>query len=140
MTLIELLLVVSIISIIGYSIAATGANFLTRNYLQNTEMDIVTALRTAQLNALSGKRDSKWGVDVKQGGVITVFAGNSYALRNTVYDVIYKIPPSLSVNNTEVVYEKVSGNVTNPVVIIITDPSGTEKQISVNIFGIVDEN
>ena len=107
-TLIELLLVVAIVSILGVSGSAIGQRFLVTNYLENKTNELASILITAQLNSMSGKENSQWGVSVS-GNQMTLFKGDSFATRDSSFDMSFSIPNSISVTSDEVVFSRVVG-------------------------------
>lgn len=134
-TLIETIVVLAIIMTIGSSVAFATSAFLAGNSLKNTTGQLVSVLRTAELNAMSGKQDSKWGVNLSSTS-ITLYSGNSYQTRNAAFDVVYEIPQTVSVATSDIVFEKVTGD-TNSASIQIS--SGIDSiTISVNEAGTVN--
>lgn len=138
-TFLELLLVVFIVSFMGYLASIFAANLVSRNYLQDTTNDIIGALRTAHVNALSGKNDCSWGATL-DGQEIVVFCGFAYWARDTVQDTTTQVPAGISVPTFEIVFEKDSGEPSSTLDISISDQKGDSKQILVNQMGTVDEN
>lgn len=138
-TLIELLLVVAIVAILGVSGSAIGQRFLVSNYLENKTNELVSVLRTAQLNAISGKEDSQWGVNVT-GGQIILFKGSSYAGRDTDFDTSFKIPGSVGVTNDEVVFSQVSGEPDAVATYSLSASGASGRTVTVNELGVVNVN
>lgn len=137
-TLIELILVVAIIGLLVGLFGSVGTSFLVRNNTQNTTNDLVSSLRVAQLNSISGKRDSTWGVKIISGQIV-VFAGTSYASRITTFDenVSFASPVTISPNNAEIVFAKNTGT-TTATTLTITNNIGETITVLVNNQGIVD--
>ena len=74
-----------------------------RQYQINADLDIATehlvqALRTAQTLSQSGKLDSVWGVYFPDG---TVFAGDSYAERDSNHDLHFPLPSNVETSGLE---------------------------------------
>lgn len=136
-TLIELLLVVAIVAILGVSGSAIGQRFLVSNYLENKTQELSAALQTAQLNAMSGKEDSQWGVSVV-GSETVLFKGSSYAARDTAFDTSYKIPSSISVTQDEVVFSQVSGEPDATATYALVANDGSSQTVTVNEVGVVN--
>jgi len=124
-TLIELLLVIS--------------NFLVRNNLQNKVNEVVSTLRTAQLNSISSKGDSRWGVTATTDDII-LFRGDSYASRDPTYDEKFSIPKSVTVTSFEVAFNKLTGNPNQVLTVILSNNIGESYTVSLNEVGIVDLN
>lgn len=138
-TLIEIILVIAIISILSVSVFTASSRFLITNHLDNSVNNLISSLRTAQINAMNTKGDGNWGVKI-ENKTITLFFGESYSSRNSVYDETFKIPASVSVADTEVVFEKVTGDVSSQININLSDNTGSTAQVSINQEGIVNEN
>jgi prepilin-type N-terminal cleavage/methylation domain-containing protein len=138
-TLIELLLVISIIAILGVVVASVGLRFTASNNLENKVNEIISSLRTAQINAMIGKEDSNWGVIVS-GDEIVLFAGNSFSDlgRDTTYDQSFSIPGSISISSFEVVFTKPGGTPSSTQVISISSEVGESATVSVNEVGIIN--
>lgn len=138
-TLIELILVVAIVAILAAPIGAIGGNFLSRNSLQNSVNDIASAFRTAQIYAMNGKEDSKWGVSIT-GNVLTIFKGDTYSARDSTFDETSNISNRITVSSAEVVFDKLTGNPNSTQNISVSNEAGENHSITVNEIGIVDVN
>jgi len=139
LTVIELLLVIATIAIIGALATPALTGFLVRNQLKNTTNELVSAFRTAQLNAMAAKRDSTWGTNVSTAA-ITLFQGSSFASRNTTFDEVYAIPPSITVTPSEIVFAKLTGNPSATPTITVQSTVGQTRTVTVNAVGTVDVN
>lgn len=135
-TIIELLIVLAIVIVLGATTMPMGSSFLERNSLKNKTNELLTSLKVAQINSISGKENSKWGVTVVSNNII-LFKGDSYATRDSEFDRIYTIPTSVSVTPFEVVFERNTGNPSNTQLITITNSFDT-KTLTVNEVGNVD--
>ncbi|OGM20421.1 hypothetical protein A2714_01760 [Candidatus Woesebacteria bacterium RIFCSPHIGHO2_01_FULL_38_9] len=138
-TLIELLLVISIFLIVGVTSGSIASNFLVRNNLQNKVNEVVSTLRTAQLNSISSKGDSRWGVTATTDDII-LFRGDSYASRDPTYDEKFSIPKSVTVTSFEVAFNKLTGNPNQVLTVILSNNIGESYTVSLNEVGIVDLN
>ena len=97
-TLIELLLVVTIMLAIGAPSSIFFSNFLTQNAVSSTQTRLINQLRKAQMYAMMGKENGNWGVRfglVGSNKTITLFQGNSYALRNSAFDELFTENPNV---------------------------------------------
>jgi type II secretory pathway pseudopilin PulG len=137
-TIIELLLVIVIITTLLASSISVGSGMLVRNYAINTNNELISALRTAQLNSLSGKSSSNWGVKVTSSEII-LFKGATYSV-GTPFDQKYAIPQGITVSIDEVYFDKLSGNPNKITSFTISFSGGTTKTISVNRVGTVNVN
>lgn len=135
-SLIEMLLVISITAIIGATTIPVASNFLARNHLKNKTNEVISSLRTAQINALSGKEDSQWGVNISTTQ-ITLYKGSSYAGRDSAFDQSFNIPSIISITQAEVVFDKLTGNPDTTATITISSDIGSNT-VTVNEVGTVD--
>lgn len=136
-TLIEVLLSVSIITILVGASMPVYQSFLTRTDLDITAEAIAGALRRAQTYSRGMNYDQQWGVEV-QTGVVTLFRGSSFAGRNTAFDETTVIPPSISRSGlTEVLFAKLTGapNTTGNITLTTTNDTRT---VSINAEGMVN--
>lgn len=138
-TLIELLLVISVIGILGASGYSFGSNFLSRNNLKNKTNEIVSSLATAQINSISGKNDSQWGLYIGNGKIV-MFEGTSYVEPGSIYDQEIGVPSSISITPTELVFDKLTGNPSATATIVVSNNLGETNTINVNEVGIVELN
>lgn len=138
---VELLLIITIVTILSVGAYPFGASFLARNHLKNKTNEIISSFRIAQINSISGKEDSQWGVYVDSSSII-MFMGSSYISPGTVQDQVYEVPSTISVspNPVEVVFDKLNGNSSSTVTITVTNAIGGSNTISVNEVGVVDVN
>ncbi len=135
-TLIELLLVISIVIIIGTFSVVFFSRFLTQNAVANTQDQLVGELRKAQIYAMMGKQNGNWGVRFGSN-TITLFAGNTYAGRNSAFDETSSANANISISGfSEIDFAKTTGlpSATGTYTITGNDSS---KQISVNSQGVV---
>lgn len=139
LTVIELLLVIATIVIIGVLVTPALAGFLVRNHWRNTTSELLSAFRTAQLNAMTGKRDHPWGTHIS-ATTITLFQGASFISRVTAFDEVYEVPPSITITPAEIVFAKLTGNPGAPATIAVQDSVGDSITVSVNAVGTVDVN
>ncbi len=137
-TIIELLLVVSIISILAVVTSSVGSGFLVRNATKNTTQQLISDLRIAQLNSVSGKRDSSWGVKVGSKRIV-LFKGSSYSTRDQSLDEVFIVGSAININDAEVVFQKITGN-TAQAVLTISNNVGESTNVSVNEVGSVNVN
>lgn len=136
-TLIELLLVVAITLVVGVAVVPLGAGFLVRNQLENKTNEIVSSLRTAQLNSISGKEQSSWGATITSNKII-MFRGSTYSSPGTVFDQSFDVPQSISITAVEIVFDRLTGNPNAPATITLTSNTGDNSTVVVNEVGTVD--
>jgi prepilin-type N-terminal cleavage/methylation domain-containing protein len=138
-TLVEMISVVGIILIVGLMGVPVSAGFLRRNDLANTVLNLSSLLRTARLNSMTEKGDSRWGVKVVDKEMI-LFRGDNYAARNPMFDQKFSWGNDISVTQAEVVMAKLTGNASSPVGLVVSSSAGESKIVEVNKWGVVNIN
>ena len=139
-SLLELLIVISVIVILG----TTGVNFY-RNYVKSVELEstakiIVSDLKTARAKAMTGEDNLKWGAHFVNG------ANDYYELFSTATDyggasvkMTVFLPKAVSFSapgegvNLDVIFSKISGTATNSSVIVSSE--GQTRTVTVTALG-----
>lgn len=144
LTLIETLVVVSILTMLaGASLFFDVNNF--RGTAFNSEMaNLATALQTARANALNNVNQSEHGVAINPTGYVgfVIFEGSSYATRDTARDS--KIPSMYTIavepsSPTEVVFTQLSGIASPAGDLTLRDPQrDMTRTIGINYEGRID--
>ncbi|MDR3402814.1 MAG: prepilin-type N-terminal cleavage/methylation domain-containing protein, partial [Chthoniobacter sp.] len=135
-TLIEVLLVISLISMLGVFASMFYSGFYLKSAASTASSQLAAELHKAQVYSMASKWGSGWGV-AYTGGNIVLYAGNSYASRNAVMDESYSVPSSISIANfTEVDFARVTGYPSAIVTAVITG-AGTSYQVAVQPQGII---
>jgi prepilin-type N-terminal cleavage/methylation domain-containing protein len=139
-TLIELVIVLAIMLMLSAIVGTLSSNTLPKNQLQSESETIVENLRRAQALTIAGKQDQLWGVHLTSS-TLTLFAGTSYATRDTQYDQVRSLPAGLSVSGlTDVVFEAITGETTNTGTTTLTaDATSETVSITVNARGLVEK-
>lgn len=136
-SLIEVMVVVAILALFATTAGPVYRAVQVKNDLESATIGAVSSLRRAQAAAESGNVDSNWGVRFFSTSAI-VFAGSSYASRQTSYDERLDFPGSITVaGNTEVVFAKFTGLPQVVGTTTITNPSGT-KSLVLNAVGTIN--
>jgi len=135
-SLLEVLLAISILTIIAGIFAPIYGYFYNRNNLDLAAQQTVQGLRHAQILAKNSERDADWGVYLNSN-FITVFKGVSYLSRDDLYDESEGLPGgTVSSLPTEIVFSKASGTPkTFP--IITLNQNNESKIITINSQGII---
>lgn len=136
-TLIEILLVISIMTIIGVFVPPIGMSFYRAQQLNETSDGLMSALRQAQIFALTDKGNQSYGVYIQQDKYV-VFKGAEYATRVESEDLVFPIATSVSVvGPSEVVFSELTGepSVTGNFVISSVN---RERQIKILTSGNID--
>lgn len=133
-TLIELILVVAIFLIIGASAYPFGSGFISRNQLKNATNEIVSSLRTAQINAMSGKENRRWGVNT------TATQITLYAEGDSTYDQVFEVAGVVNVSTQSVIFNNITGNPDFTATFTVNNSLGEINTVTVNEVGIVNVN
>lgn len=136
-SLVEVMIVIGIFALfIGFS-DSVFTNFKTFNETKIATQSIVQAIRHAQSNASKIKENDKWGAYITSQNA-TIFKGNSYALRDNNFDQVIALPRGITIDSdTEIVFEKVTGETNDVGTITVTDSDGNENDIFINEKGTI---
>ena len=139
-TLIELIIILAITLLLAATVGTLSSNTFPKNQLINESDTVVQTLHRAQALTIAGKHDLSWGVHLS-ATQMTLFAGSSYALRNTLYDEEHEFPSGLTVSGlSDVVFVAITGETTNTGTITLTaDATSETKIISVNVSGLIEK-
>lgn len=135
-TLLEILLSISIITIlVGISLPIYQSLQKT-NDLEVATNVTVQNLRRAQELARASDGDSTWGLKI-QSGILTLFKGSSYALRDADFDEEFAISTNIVASGvSEIVYSKFYGLPNSTGTITFTSDSNTHN-IVINAKGLL---
>ncbi len=151
-TIIELILVITVLVIVVSAVFTLQGGILADTYLDTNSEQIVQNLRLAQMRSIARVNDSQWGVyfDEDAGGTgdkFVLFKGTSYATRDSNYDIVTELPDiislsSISLNGSgaDMVFAKLSGDSSTYGSILISDNLGNSNTISINSKGSIDVN
>ena len=110
---------------------------LSNNHLAIATSTLAQSMRRAQAFSLAGEQDSAWGVKVEQGE-ITVFAGDSFAARDTDFDQVTPIGDDLTVTGlNEIVYSKIYALPLSTGTTTFEASGGEQRLVSINNKGMV---
>lgn len=136
-TLIELILVISLMLILGTLGTAFGARFLTQNGVSNATDQLIGDLRQAQIYAMIGKQNSNWGVNFASN-TITLYKGATFASRTSAFDATFSVNANISISGfSDDNFTRVTGlpGFTTPQTITISG-TGETKTITINSQGV----
>lgn len=138
-TLIELMLVIGLMGAIAAFSTPIYQNFQVKNDLDIAVSNISQSLYRAQALSRASSGDSAWGLKIQSGSIV-VFRGTSYsAPRDTSHDEQTNLYNSITPSGDgEIVFDKLSGNITTNKSITLTSTIGTVKSININTKGMVD--
>ena len=134
-TLIEVLLSITLITVLAGIAVPTYYSLLYRNDLDVAKNQMVQSLRRAEVLSLASDGDSTWGVKIQSGSVI-IFKGLNYANRDIKYDEVYQIANSIAPSGlTEVVFLKLTGFPQSTGTVILTSQNNETRSITINSKG-----
>lgn len=143
-TLLELLLTVSIISIIGLMSTGFSARFFRQNDVINTTERLVHSLRKAQTYSMTGKYNSTkndWGVHYGSNR-ITMFLSDAsspdpYTSRTVAFDEVWNVNSAVTITGlTQIVFGNSTGLPSTTATITISG-GNTSRTVTVNSQGVV---
>lgn len=136
-TIIEMLLSVAAIGVIAGISIPIYQSFQTRNDLDVAVTEIAQSLRRAQVLSQAVDGDIGWGVSV-QSGIVTIFKGTSYAMRDANLDEIFEMPTNIILSGmSEVAFAKFTGLPTSVGTIALTSNTNEARNITINEKGMV---
>ncbi len=148
-TLMELLIVCTIILITIVGSTALYRNVQTSGQLNEQTSAIIQSLRTAHVHAFEGIGDTPHGVyfDINPTGDdrLVIYQGASYASRIQASDSINTFPSSvsltlnLSTSTPEIVFDRQSGIPSATGTVVLTLIGHGSRSIVINRLGMVEE-
>ena len=137
-TIIELLLSVSIITIIAGISVPIYQSFQVRSDLDIAAVSTAQSLRRAQVLSQAVDGDTSWGIKI-QSESIMVFKGESFATRDTTFDELFSVPTSITPSEvSEVVFTKFTGLPQTTGIITFTSNANETRTITINAKGMVN--
>ncbi len=137
-TLPEVLLSITLLSIIGGMTIPMYRTFMVRNDLDISTMTIAQNLRRAQALSESGDGDTTWGVRVGVGSIL-IYKGASYISRDSSFDENTSIPTTIIPTGiNEVVFSKMTGMPNATGTFILTSQNNETRTVTINEKGMVD--
>ena len=131
-TVIELLIVISIVAILGASTAPFLINFIQRTQLDTTVDSVIGTIRKAQGNAITGKLDTAWGACLYNGDTIRLY--NDTCVSSTVKED-FTVPGTITIIGfNDTTFSKGRGEPSIPLSITISS-SYDSNTITVNEAG-----
>ncbi len=142
LTIVEILIVISILGFLIAAVAPLYYSFSVSEQLNTETQELLQTLRRAQIRAISGEADLRFGVYFLSNQYI-LFAGNSYATRDSDFDEVYNLSPTLFLSwslggPSEVVFNKVKGTPSVVGTVTLTSVNNKTKTLSINQVGKID--
>lgn len=150
-SIIEVLVVISILSIISAIVVPRLSGFRNQQVLKNTTEDIVSLLNEARNNTISSKDSTNYGVHFESDKVI-LFRGLSFdsstVNKEIKLDSSVTIPEEVGINlqngGGDIIFERITGDTVNDeygtIVIQSTKDENAQNIISISKIGIIDSN
>lgn len=121
-TVIELLLVISIVAIVAAAATPFLSSFVLRNNLEVTTARVIGTIRKAQNYSQDGKNDEVWGVCLT-GGNLRLF---SASCTSPSFSEDFSVPKTVKISGlSETFFSKLRGEPSNSLNITITTDIGT---------------
>ena len=110
-------------------------SFQSRETLRTVSQNVFQALVRARDRAQTNERGSPWGVELLNGSYV-VYTGESYALRQTLYDETYDVSATISFSGLqEATFRNGSGTPFAAGTLTLTHVSGDTVTILINDAG-----
>lgn len=136
-TLVEVFFSIAAIGIIAGISIPVYQSFQVRNDLDIAAVEIVQILRRAQTLSQAVDGDSAWGVYVAPG-LMTLFKGAGYAVRDSSFDEGIEIPASVTPSGVqEIVFERFTGLPQTIGTITLASYANESRDIVINAKGMV---
>lgn len=139
-TIVELIIVMAIFTIVFATTAPFLMKFQHSQTVGSEAENIFQALRKAQHRALTGERNSSWGVALVVGppAQYILFAGDSYASRITTYDDVRTLATEYALSPaTSFVFRRGTGIPQSIGTITITQAAGASRQVLIGSGGML---
>ena len=139
-TLLELLIVISIMIIVGGVVMGSLADARERMALRGASAEVAGALLKARTSALMGRGTSNHGVYFEDATHLRIFQGSSFPGVGETVDLSILGPVTLpaSVAGTSIIFSRLTGETPSNYSMDLAHPSGRTTNISVNHEGVID--
>lgn len=146
--MLEIILVVAALAIMVGGTFTIMSSFITNTYVDDTAQEVIHSLRKANTNTIARLYDLRWGVHFDDtASSFTFFAGESYAARNTEYDIVTSLPASVTFSQLafngggkEVIFRKIAGDTAQYGSLKVRSTGGQERTITINQVGQIEIN
>lgn len=131
-SLIELLLVISIVMVMGGSSAVFYSRLINQNSVANVSDEITEQLHKAQIYAMVGKNNSSWGVKIV-GNTLTLFSSAGAS-----WDEDIGLPSNIGISGwSTVTFSKGTGLADVSPTVVISEGSNSRTLI-LNSQGVIN--
>lgn len=130
-TLVEMLMVISIIGVISGVTVPLYRDYQVRNDLNVATEQATQGLARARLLSQSAQSDAGWGFYVPSG---TLYKGDSYATRVVGSEEMYPMPSTITVTGIfDIAYSKIKGQPSSTGSIILTALDSEQRTIEIEV-------
>jgi len=136
-TLIELIIVIALISILGFLSTGFYSRFYNQNAVSTVTDELTQEFRKAQIYAMMGKQNGNWGVHNNTTSIV-LFQGSTFTGRNTAFDETFAVNSNIIITGlTDLIFSRMTGTPSATPTIIISSANNT-RTITVNSQGVVN--
>lgn len=148
-SVIEILIVVSIIAVISAIIIPGFSEFRNQQELKNTTEDVLSLLNEARNNTISSKNSTTYGVHFESDKAVLfqgIYVFNSPSNKQINFDSPIAIPLSGGINlsggGSDVLFSRITGDTEQDgnIVIRATNDVTKQKVITINKVGVISTN
>lgn len=153
LTIIEIILAITIISVISYIVLFNLSSFRNEQALKNTTVDIVSILNKARENTLSSLNSTNYSVHFETDRVV-LFIGAIYfpslsTNEVTIFSPSVTIPATGGINisggGNDITFARLTGEVINgtidsSIVVELVSDATKQKTITINKTGVISSN
>ncbi len=147
-TLLEILVVLSIMGVLSVGMSPKILNFYNRFQLDAGFQDIIQVIRIAEIKAMQSEGGSPYSVHLVTGlgGSFTLFRGTDYVNRDINYDEYHKLPSAINLTfgsgtSTDMIFSKYEATTTSTGTLSLDWPDGNlTKSFSINSYGVITRN
>ncbi len=123
------------------------SNIRLSGQINNASNQIVEVIRTAREQSAARVNNARHGVyfNVNAGGddTYTLYQGNTYATRNSTYDIIFSLESNLSITTTftgdDINFSRGAAVPSTTGAVTLVNTTGATRIITVNGLGLVEE-
>lgn len=142
-TLLELLLVITIVVILVVLSIPFVSTFYHRSNFHTAVDEVIHALRLAQARAQAVEEDSTWSVSFRDSeNRFVVFMGDDWDSRDSDYDVEYNYPDIITLttdlSENQITFNKLYGTPSSEGTISIQSTTGESASVSINKVGKIE--
>jgi len=143
-TVVEFILVVTLIGILALIAAPYGSRFIGQNELDQRTVEAVDTLRRAQSSSMNGRGGDSWGVHFSTDS-FALFKGESYNPSDPDNETV-ELPSRISVSTislngggNDVIFARIFGDTTNYGFVVFEDlESDKYNTVTINQAGLID--